>query len=133
MLVTDFYWFANCLGLLSLLGLTIVFFPAISNIFNKQHAHERTWFLVFRGGLTVALFFGLIHGLLMTQKEDINFYDLRTYWVYAEGLLTFNLLSLFAFSFGEIKSNQKRFVYFTYALLFLVGCHLSGSGLMSGQ
>ncbi len=41
-----------------------------------------------------------------------------------EGLLTFNLLTFCAFNFTEITLNLKIFIYFTYALLFLLGCHL---------
>ena len=124
MLATNLNWIANCLGILSLLGLSLAFFPAIANILNYKYNNNRAIITAAYWGLIIAIFFGLSHGLLMTQKENINFYDLKTYWTYAQGLLTFNLLIFLAFSFAEIKSNLKKFVYFTYALLFLLGCHL---------
>ena len=124
MLKTNLNWIANCLGILSLLGFTLAFSPAIANILNYKHNNNRAIFTASHWGLIIAIFFSFSHGLLMTQKDNIDFYDLNTYWIYAEGLLTFNLLILFAFSFSEVKLNLKRFIYFSYALLFLVACHL---------
>ncbi len=123
-LTTNLNWIANCLGILSLLGFTLVFFPAIANILNYKHNNNKAILRVANWGLIVGIFFGLSHGLLMTQIENIDFYDLKTYWSYAEGLLTFNLLTFCAFNFTKITLNLKRFIYFTYALLFLLGCHL---------
>ena len=124
MLANNLNWIANCLGILSLLGFSLAFSPGIANILNYKYNNNRTIITAVYWGLIIAIFFGLSHGLLMTQKENINFYDLKTYWTYAQGLLTFNLLIFFAFSFTEIKLNPKKNIYFTYALLFLVACHL---------
>ena len=126
MLKTNLNWIANCFGILSLLGFTLAFYPALTNILNYKFT-KRVILTVSHWGLIITIFCSLIHGLLMTQKENIDFYDLKTYWIYAEGLLTFNLLIFLAFNFTEIKLNLKRFIYFTYALLFLLGCHLWGS------
>ena len=126
MLITNLNWIANCFGILSLLGFTLAFAPVLANILNYK-LNNKVILTVARWGLIIAIFFSLSHGLLMTQKENINFYDFKTYWIYAEGLLTFNLLVFLVFSFTEIKSNLKRFTYFIYALLFLLGCHLWSS------
>lgn len=117
-----YYW-----GIISLLGFTFTMSPVIVNLVNCQLAKNRTLQKVSYWGLIATLFSALIHGLLMTQKESIDFYNLKTYWTYVEGLLTFNLFIILAFNFDEIKYNQKRFIYFIYALLFLVVCHLSGT------
>ncbi len=129
MLTTNLNWIANCLGILSLLGFSLVFFPEIANILNYKHNNNRVIFTAAYWGLIIAIFFGLSHGLLMTQKDNINFYDSKTYWTYAEGLFTFNLLIFLAFSFSKIKLNLKKFSYFTCALLFLLGCHLWDTAL----
>ena len=127
MLITNLNWIANCLGILSLLGFALAFSPALTNILNYENNNHRAIVTSARWGFIIAIFFSLSHGLLMTQKENINFYDLKTYWIYAEGLLTFNLLVFLAFCSTEINLNLKRFSYFTYALLFLLGCHLWGA------
>ena len=124
MIVNNLYWMANFLGVLSLLGCVMVFFPVIAKMFIHS-LNKRILFKVSRWGLIIAAFSGLSHGLIMTQEDNINFYDLKTYWTYAEGLLTFNLLMFFAISFSEIKLDRQKFLYFVYALLFLVGNHLS--------
>ena len=129
MLIASLYWIASCWGILSLLGCTLAFSPAIANMFNYLPDNNRLLFKISHWGLILAVFSGLSHGLLMTQKNNINFYDLRTYWVYGEGVLTFNLLIFLAFSFGEIKLDRQKFLYLVYALLFLVGCHLSAAAL----
>ena len=129
MLITNLNWIANCLGILSLLGFALAFSPALINILNYKYNNNRAIVTSARWGLMIAIFSGLSHGLIMTQKENLNFYDLKTYWIYAEGLLTFNLLIFLAFGFTEIKLNLKRFSYFTYALLFLLGCHLWGAAV----
>ena len=124
MLITNSNLIANWLGILSVLGFALAFSPTLTNILNYKHNNNRVIFKAAYWGLIIAIFFGLSHGLLMTQKDNINFYDSKTYWIYAEGLFTFNLLIFLAFSFNEIKLNLKKFSYFTCALLFLLGCHL---------
>ena len=125
MLKTNLNWIANYLGILSLSGFALAFFLLITNILNYKY--NKAIFTLAHWGLIISIFFGLIHGLLMTERENINFYDVKTYWIYAEGLLTFNLLTFFSFSFTEIKLSTKKTIYFAYALLFLIGCHLWGS------
>ena len=124
MLITENDSLANSLGILSLIGSGFAFSPAIIKLlkFSRQCKHSIA--KIARFSLIATIFLGLLHGLLMTQKEDIDFYNLNTYWVYAEGLLILNLLILLAFTFGELKHNLKKLTYFTYAALFLLGCHV---------
>lgn len=124
MLITSLPSITFFLGGLSLFGCLFAFTPAIANTSNYLTSDSRILFKTSRWGLIIAIFSGLSHGLLMTQKDNINFYDLRTYWSYAEGLLVLNLLIFFAWCFSEIKLERQKFLYFIYALLFLVGCHL---------
>ncbi len=123
MLETNLHSMANYLGILSSLGFALAFFSLIANISNYKF-NNRVIFTVAHGGLIISIFSGLVHGLLMAERENINFYDFKTYWIYAEGLLTFNLLTFFSFSFTEFKLSTKKIIYFTYALLFLISCHL---------
>ncbi|WP_052055488.1 hypothetical protein [Myxosarcina sp. GI1] len=120
----DINLLAQSLGTLSLIGSGFAFFPAIANNIEFIQKRKSTWWQISRIALIITVFLGLVHGLLMTQKADIDFYNLNTYWVYAEGLLVFNLLIFLAFIFSEIKYNFKKLVYLTYAALFLLGCHI---------
>ena len=129
MFITNLQWIAECLGIISLFGFALILSPLIINMVNHLSGYHRILLAASRWGLIIAIFSGLSHGLLMTQKENLDFYDLKTYWIYAEGLLTFNLLIILAFGFNEIKLNLKRFVYFVYALLFFIVCHLSATSL----
>ena len=124
MLITDINLLAKSLGILSLVGSGFAFFPTIIKIFKFYRQHQESIATVARFSLIATIFLGLLHGLLTTQKENINFYDLNTYWVSAEGLLALNLLILLAFTFPDIKQNLNKLTYFTYAALFLLGCHV---------
>ena len=71
--------------------------------------------------LTISL--GLIHGLLMTQRADIDFYNLNIYWLYAEGVFVYNLFVFCIFAFSQLKSELKKLNYSSYTALFLILCH----------
>lgn len=123
MYLNDVNLLANSLGILSLIGSSCILFPAIVYKQKNEKNHKNNLSIV-RYALVITIFLGLVHGLLMTQKEDIDFYNLNTYWVYAEGLLTFNLLIFMALVFDEFKNNFKKLIYLSYAALFLLGCHV---------
>lgn len=117
-------WTANLLGVSALIGFVVAFYPVIANILKKNLHYKKL--IPRRSQLTLitTIFLGLIHGLLMTQKNNIDFNQITTYWTYAEGLLTLNLLIFFAFTFSELELNLKKITYFTYAVLFFLGCHI---------
>ena len=114
---------ASSSGILAFIASLIAFSPVIINII-KLSFNKKSVIKIARIGSTIAIFFGLIHGLIETQKQEINFYDLETYWIYAEGLFTFNLLVFLSFSLSELTINIKKITYFTYAGLLFVFCHV---------
>lgn len=114
---------AYSLGIFSTLGFTLTLSPVIISFTNYQICNKILQRVSY-WGLIAAIFFALSHGLLMTQKDNIDFYNLKTYWTYAEGLLALNFLIMLAFNFTKIQLDRKRFAFFIYALLFLVVCHL---------
>ena len=129
MYITDTYWLANSLGILSSVAFLGGSLPVITKLLAPTTNNRRVLLTVFRWGLVIAIFFGLSHGLLMTQKKDLDFYDATTYWSYLEGAIAFNLLILLAFTFDELKFNLKKLVYLTSAGLLLLICHLGGAFL----
>ena len=116
---------ANILGILSLIASLIAISPTLINLFKFSWKNKRAIWQITRIGVLATVCLGLIHGLLMTQQEEaINFYKMKTYWVYAGGLFAFNLFAFWAFMFAELKSDTKRLNYLTYGALFLLACHV---------
>lgn len=120
---------ANSLGILSLLASIIAISPSLISLFKLSFNNRRLIWQITRIGLLSTVFLGLIHGLLMTRADNINFYDINTYWVYAGGLFTFNLFVLLAFMFAELKLDAKKLNYLSYGAMFLLACHV-GQHLM---
>lgn len=115
---------ANTMGMLALCTLAIAISPSLINICKTAFKPSRALLQAAHYGLLSTLCLGLIHGLLMTQQDRLNFYDINTYWVYAGGLFTFNLVAFIAFTYTELRVNLRQLGYFSYAALFLLVCHL---------
>jgi len=115
---------ANTTGIFALFSLAIALSPSLINIYKTSFKPKKILLQMARYGLLSSLCLGLIHGLLMTQQEHLNFYDMNTYWVYAGGLFTFNLLAFIAFTYTELKADLRKLSYFSCAVLFLLVCHV---------
>ena len=119
-------FYANILGTFSLFAFAIAISPTFNFLFKLSLNRRKMWHIA-RYGLLASVCMGLSHGLLMTQQDNINFYELNTYWTYAVGLFTFNLLAFLAFTFSELRSNYKKLNYFYYGALILLVCHVGQS------
>ena len=60
----------------------------------------------------------------MTQNSTVDFFSIQTYWIYAEGVATLNILLYLAFSFNEIQDDFKKLRYLAYASILLLSCHI---------
>ena len=118
----NLYLIANTSGVFSLLAAAIAISPALISLLRLPT--NQNSILHARIGLMFAVCLGLLHGLLMTQQENINFYDINTYWIYAVGLFTFNLLAFIALMYGELKLDRQKLNYFSYGVLLLLACHV---------
>ena len=114
---------ANSVGILSLTTSVAVLYPTLIKIFKINLNCRRSILCIFRYGLLLTISLGLIHGLLMTQNTNTNFYDLSTYWTYASGLFVFNLFVFLAFV-PELRFNFNKIDYLNYAALILLACHV---------
>jgi len=115
---------ANTLGFLSLVSSIIALYPSLINLFKKTCRHKKELLKLAHFGLMLTICLGLIHGLLMTQNANIDFYSINTYWVYGVGLFTFNFMVVIAFTFSELKSNLTKLNYFSYGALILLAFHI---------
>ena len=115
---------ANTLGILSLISSIVAFSPCLVSLFGKRHSYQRKLLQTARVGLIITVCLGLIHGLLTTQIDSIDFYNINTYWIYAAGLFAYNLIAFLAFTFAELKSDYKKLNYLSYSALLLLIFHV---------
>lgn len=115
---------AHTLGILSLVSSMIAFYPSLIGLCKKTYRQKRALLRFAHLGLMLTVCLGLIHGLLMTQNTNIDFYSINTYWAYGVGLFTFNIIVFIAFTFSELKSNFKKLNYFSYGAMLLLVFHI---------
>lgn len=113
----------NTFGIMALISCLIAFLPTIGSLSQKFLSNKRAILNLANIGLLFSIFCGLVHGLIMTKTAEIDFYNLKTYWVYGAGLFTLNLFIFLALEFKQMKFDFKQLNYFTYAGLFLIACH----------
>ena len=122
--MNDLNLIANTLGILSLLASIVALSPTLVSLFKRRCKFKKLLLRLARIGIMLTVSLGLSHGLLTTQKTNIDFYQIETYWMYAGGLFAFNLFAFLAFSFAQLKSDSKKLNYFTLSALFLLACHV---------
>lgn len=77
----------------------------------------------------VAFLLSMIHGYLLIIKREIDFLDGQTYWIYSQGVFTFIIFFLLAFtsndwSIKKLKKNWKKLHQLTYLAMFLLLWHI---------
>ena len=123
---------ANLLGFLALVSYIITLLPTILKIvFPKTKATGIPRYLLkhrrYIGILTFCLALG--HGSLLIIKRDFDFFDLKTYWIYMQGVFTFAIFTLLTltsndWSIKKFKKNWKRIHQLTYIAMFLLTWHI---------
>ena len=115
---------ANIFGIFSLFAFAIAISPSLIKLLKIRVRYKRAILQTGRYGVLATVCLGLIHGLLMTQQDNIDFYNLNTYWIYAVGLFAFNILVFCAFMYPELKSDLKKLNYLSYGALLLLAVHV---------
>lgn len=77
----------------------------------------------------IAFLLSVVHGYLMIIKRELDFLDSQTYWIYCQGVFTFIIFTLLAFtsndwSVKKLKKNWKRLHQLTYLTMFLLVWHI---------
>lgn len=130
---------ANVLGFLALGGYIMTLLPTIlRTVFpDTKKTWIFKWLIKYRRPIGVAAFvFAFGHGSLLIVKRNFDFFDLRTYWVYIQGVITFVIFTLLAITSNDwsvkaMKKNWKRLHSLTYLAMFLLVWHVADK--MSGH
>ncbi|MBR8840363.1 MAG: ferric reductase-like transmembrane domain-containing protein [Stigonema ocellatum SAG 48.90 = DSM 106950] len=123
---------ADILGFIALIGYIFTLLPTILRIVfprTKQTGIPKLLLKQRRLIGIMAFFLSLAHGYLLVRKRNIDFFDLKTYWIYSQGVSTFIILTLLTltsndWSIKKLKKNWKQLHQLTYVAMFLLIWHI---------
>ncbi len=132
MVIMDEPPLANTLGFVSLASYVITLLPTILRIVFPQTKETGIpkWLLKRRRLIgIIAFFLALGHGLLMVKKRNFDFFDLKTFWIYAQGITTLTIFTLLTvtsndWSVKKLKKNWRQLHKLTYLAMFLLTWHI---------
>ncbi|MEH1873239.1 MAG: ferric reductase-like transmembrane domain-containing protein [Nostoc sp.] len=139
MLSIDESPFSNILGFLSLSSYIGTLLPTNLRIIFPQTKETGIpqWLLKHRRNIgIIAFFLALGHGFLMVQKRNFDFFDIKTFWIYFQGVSTFIIFTLLSitsnnWSVKKLKKNWKQLHKLTYVAMVILIWHISDK--MSGH
>lgn len=122
----------NILGFLSLASYIVTLIPTILRIVFPQTKETGIpqWLLKRRRIIgIIAFFLALGHGFLMVQKRNFDFLDIKTFWIYIQGISTFIIFTLLSitsnnWSVKKLKKNWKQLHKLTYVAMVLLIWHI---------
>ena len=88
------------------------------------------WLLKYRRLIGLLSFFlAVLHAFIFFKKRDFDVFDLKTYFVYFQGVSSFIIFTLLAitsndWSVKRLKKNWKKLQGLTYLAMFLVTWHI---------
>ncbi|MEH2251144.1 ferric reductase-like transmembrane domain-containing protein [Nostoc sp.] len=122
----------NILGFFSLASYIVTLIPTILRIVFPQTKETGIpqWLLKHRRIIgIIAFFLALGHGFLMVQKRNFDFLDIKTFWIYIQGISTFIIFTLLSitsnnWSVKKLKKNWKQLHKLTYVAMVLLIWHI---------
>lgn len=123
---------ANYFGLFALVCYVVTLLPTIIRIVfpRAKKTGLPKLLLKYRRQIgVIAFFFALGHGVLLVLKRNFDFFDIQTYWIYVQGVVTFIIFTLLTitsndWSMKKMKKNWKRLHELTYLAMFLLVWHI---------
>ncbi|MEG4233711.1 ferric reductase-like transmembrane domain-containing protein [Microcoleus sp. Pol11C3] len=88
------------------------------------------WLLKYRRVIGLLSFFlAVLHGFIFFKQRNFDIFDIKTYFVYFQGVSSFIILTLLAitsndWSVKRLKKNWKKLQILTYLAMFLVTWHI---------
>lgn len=128
----DYAPLANILGFLALGTYIVTLLPTnLRIVFPQTRQTEIPKYLLKNRRVIGILSFilAVFHGYILVMKRDFDFFDLKTSWVYIQGVSTFIVFTLLAitsndWSVKRLKKNWKRLHNLTYLALFMLTWHV---------
>jgi sulfoxide reductase heme-binding subunit YedZ len=123
---------ASLLGFTALIGYILTLLPTNLRIvfpLTKKTGFPQ-WLLKNRRFIGLLSFFlAVAHGFIFFKQRNFDIFDLKTYFVYFQGVSTFIIFTLLAitsndWSVKRLKKNWKRLQSLTYLAMFLVTWHI---------
>ncbi|MFM6454587.1 MAG: ferric reductase-like transmembrane domain-containing protein [Planktothrix sp.] len=132
MMMMDLPLLANWLGFLALISYIVTLLPTILKIvFPATKGTEIPQVLLKQRRLIgiLAFFFSVGHGILFINKRNIDWFDLKTFLVYFQGLSTFTIFAILTatsnnWSIKKLNKNWKEVHKLTYFAMFLLTWHI---------
>jgi methionine sulfoxide reductase heme-binding subunit len=123
---------ANILGFMALVSYIFTLLPTILRIIlpRTKETGIPQWLLKRRRIIgIIAFLLALGHGFMMVQKRNFDFFDLKTFGIYIQGvstLLIFTLLAITSnnWSVKKLKKNWKQLHKLTYLSIFILVWHV---------
>lgn len=123
---------ANVLGVMALVSYSITLLPTILRIVFPQTKETGIPKLLLKHRRIIGIisfFLALGHGLLMIQKRNFDFSDLKTFEIYIQGITTFTIFTLLAitsnnWSVKKLNKNWKQLHKLTYLAMFVLTWHI---------
>lgn len=132
MFTLDYPPYANVAGFLAVLLYVVTLLPTMLRIVfpaTQETGIPKKLLLQRRLVGILAFLLAIIHGYLLVIKRELDFLDPQTYWIYIQGILTFIIFVVLAFtsndwSVKKLKKNWKKLHQLTYLAMFLLAWHI---------
>ncbi|MDY7024208.1 MAG: ferric reductase-like transmembrane domain-containing protein [Cyanobacteriota bacterium] len=132
MLTLDRPALAHILGVLALICYVITLLPTLLRIVFPQTRQTGVPKLLLKQRRIMGIIsfgFAVGHGFLLARQRNIDFLDLKTSWIYIQGVFTFIIFALLTltsndWSVKKLKKNWKKLHQLTYFALFLLTWHV---------
>lgn len=123
---------ANLLGLLALLCYVLTLLPTTLRVVFPATKSERVTKLLMKHRRLIgvlAFYLALCHGVLLVLKRNFDFFDIKTYGIYIQGVSAFLVFACLTvtsndWSMKKLKKNWKKLHQLTYLCMFLLTWHV---------
>ncbi|WP_333429707.1 ferric reductase-like transmembrane domain-containing protein [Microcoleus sp. MON2_D5] len=123
---------ASLLGFAALAGYILTLLPTNLRIVfpGTKKTGFPQWLLKYRRFIgLISFFLAVLHGFIFFKQRNFDIFDIKTYFVYFQGVSTFIIFTLLAitsndWSVKRLKKNWKKLQSLTYLAMFLVTGHI---------
>ncbi|MCC5646536.1 ferric reductase-like transmembrane domain-containing protein [Nostoc sp. CHAB 5824] len=123
---------ANIIGFIALASYIATLLPTTLRIVFPQTKETGIpqWLLKRRRIIGIIAFFLVMgHAFLMVQKRNFDFFDIKTFWIYIQGVSTFIIFALLTitsnnWSVKKLKKNWKQLHKLTYVAMIILIWHI---------